>query len=290
MADPLDTDLILARLEPAVRGRMASLEVLDSVDSTNAELLRRPVPEGGLAAVLLADGQQAGRGRRGKHWTSPPGGNLHLSLARGFSGGLGRLEGLSLVAGIAAAEALQALGYQEVGLKWPNDLVVRRSGGLHKLGGLLVEGAGSAAGQARAVVGLGLNVRMPAAAELVIDQCWCDLASLSGRVPGRSELAAAVLGHWVPALDLLDREGFASFLPRFRALDVLEGRKVELRLEDRVLTGRCLGLGEGGALRVRLEDGNERLFHSGEVSVRSSDGRDESASRAGAGGAGSANG
>lgn len=270
MADLPDTDLILARLAPAVRARMASLEVRGSVDSTNAELLRRPIPEGGLAAVLLADGQHAGRGRRGKHWASPPGGNLYLSLARAFAGGLRRLEGLSLVAGVAAVEALRALGYQEVALKWPNDLVVPRGGGLHKLGGLLVEGGGSAAGAARAVVGLGLNVRMPTSAAAAIDQPWCDLAGLGGRAPGRSELAAAVLAHWVPALDLLDREGFAAFLPRFRALDVLEGREVALRLEDRVLAGTCRGFASSGALRVRLEDGSERLFHSGEVSVRSS--------------------
>ncbi|MCE7032011.1 biotin--[acetyl-CoA-carboxylase] ligase [Lysobacter sp. GX 14042] len=271
MADPLDSDLILARLGPAVRARMASLDVQPQVDSTNAELLRRPMPEGGLAAVLLADSQQAGRGRRGKDWASPPGGNLYLSLARGFPGGLARLEGLSLVAGIAAAEALHALGYQEVRLKWPNDLVVAghggRSGGLRKLGGLLVEGAGAGTGQVRAVLGIGINVRMPPLEE-VIDQPWIDLATLSGRAPARSDLAAAVLGHWIEALDVLDRDGFAGFLPRFRALDALGGRAVELHLAGGAVAGHACGLAANGALLVRLEDGTERAFHSGEVSVR----------------------
>lgn len=271
MADPLDSDLILARLPPAARARMASLDVLAQVDSTNAELLRRPVPEDGLAAVLLADSQQAGRGRRGKDWISPPGGNLYLSLARGFPGGLARLEGLSLVAGIAAAEALHALGYQEVRLKWPNDLVVAggdgKSGGLRKLGGLLVEGAGAGNGQVRAVLGVGINVRMPALEE-AIGQPWTDLATLSGRAPARSELAAAVLGHWIEALDVLDRDGFAGFLPRFRALDVLDGPAIELQLESGTVAGHARGLAADGALLVRLDDGTERAFHSGEVSVR----------------------
>lgn len=270
MADsaPLDSELILSRLEPQVRARMASLDVVPEVDSTNAELLRRPVPEDGLAAVLLAGRQHAGRGRRGKQWASPPGGNLYLSLARGFPGGLGQLEGLSLVAGIAAAEALHALGYQEVRLKWPNDLVVSLDGGLCKLGGLLVEGAGAGEGATRAVLGLGVNAWMPEAAAARLDQPWCDLAGLSGRRPSSDDLAAAVIDHWITALDVLDRDGFEPFLPRFRALDALEGAAVALRLEDRTITGTALGVAGRGALRVRLDDGTERAFHSGEVSVR----------------------
>ena len=266
--EPLDSELILSRLEPQVRARMASLDVLAEVDSTNAELLRRPVPDDGLAAVLLAGHQHAGRGRRGKAWASPPGGNLYLSLARGFPGGLGQLEGLSLVAGIAAVEALHALGYQEIRLKWPNDLVVRVDGELRKLGGLLVEGAGGGEGATRAVLGLGVNASMPGDAGAGLDQPWCDLAGLSGRRPSPEDLAAAVIDHWVTALDALDRDGFAPFLPRFRALDVLEGTAVSVRLEDRILTGTALGLAGRGALRVRLDDGTERAFHSGEVSVR----------------------
>ena len=268
MADLLDSDLILSRLEPQVRARLASLHVVPSVDSTNAELLRRPVPEGGLAAALLAERQLAGRGRRGRDWASPPGGNLYLSLARGFSGGLARLEGLSLVAGIAAVEALRALGYGEVRLKWPNDLVVVLDGTLHKLGGVLVEGAGTGAGQARAVLGLGINVHMPPDALATVGQPWCELAGLPGQCPSASELAAAVLGHWVPALDQFDREGLAPFLPRYRSLDALAGAPVAVVSGDRTVHGMACGVAGGGALRVRLEDGTERAFHSGEVSVR----------------------
>lgn len=268
MADLLDSDLILSRLEPQVRARLASLHVMPQVESTNAELLRGPVPEGGLAAALLAESQRAGRGRRGKDWASPPGGNLYLSLSRSFSGGIGRLEGLSLVAGIAAAEALHALGYQEVRVKWPNDLVVAVDGVLHKLGGVLVEGAGTGAGGAQAVLGLGINARMPARELASVGQPWCDLAGLAGHCPPVSELAAAVLGHWVPALDQFDREGLAPFLPRYRGLDVLAGTPVAIVLEERTIHGVACGVAGGGALRVRLEDGTERAFHSGEVSVR----------------------
>src|SRR5690606_17541279 len=131
----------------------------------------------------------------GRAWASPLGANLYLSAARAFEGGLARLGGLGLVAGVAAAEALHALGHGAVRLKWPNDLVVAGpDGGLRKLGGLLVEGGGEQGGPVRAVVGIGLNVRMPAAAGRDIAQPWCDLAGLSASAPqSRNAVAAALV-------------------------------------------------------------------------------------------------
>ncbi|TWI14339.1 biotin--[acetyl-CoA-carboxylase] ligase [Aerolutibacter ruishenii] len=264
----LATDAIEERLAPATRARLVALDVAWSVDSTNTRLLARGVPGDGLALALLAECQAAGRGRRGRRWTSPLGANVYLSVARGFTGGLGRLGGLSLVAGIAAAEALHALGATAVRLKWPNDLVVVSDGGLRKLGGLLVEGGGEHAGPAHAVVGLGINVRMPAAHAAMIDQPWCDLAELSGTVD-RNVVAAAVLDRLVPALDQFDAAGLAPFLPRYAALDALVGQHVTLVAADGgTREAIAEGLADDGALRVRLPDGAQACVHSGEVSVR----------------------
>ncbi|KGM53676.1 biotin--protein ligase [Lysobacter daejeonensis GH1-9] len=263
----LAADAIEADLSPATRARLAALEVAWSVDSTNTRLLARDVPDDGLALALLAERQTGGRGRRGRMWTSPLGAHVYLSLARGFAGGLGRLGGLSLVAGIATVEALHAMGAKAVRLKWPNDLVVVADDGLRKLGGLLVEGGGEHAGPARAVLGLGINVRMPAAQAVLIDQPWCDLATLLGAVD-RNAVAATVLDRLVPALDQFDAEGLAPFLPRYAALDVLAGQPVTLIAPGGTREAIALGLADDGALRVRLSDGLETRVHSGEVSVR----------------------
>lgn len=265
----LDNDAIVSALPAPVRARMASLEVAWSLDSTNSELLRRPCAADGAATVLLAERQTGGRGRRGRQWASPLAAHLYLSLSRSFAGGLSRLGGLSLVAGIAAVEALQGLGYAMVRLKWPNDLVVLDGdGGLRKLGGILVEGGGEHAGPVRAVIGLGLNVRMPDGAGTTIGQPWCDLSQLAGAPPSRNALAAAVLQRWVPALDEFDLAGLAPLLPRYAALDALAGQPVAVHGEATSIGGVALGLAGDGSLRVRLEDGSERCFHSGEVSVR----------------------
>lgn len=263
--DLLDAAAIRAALPPAVAALLAQLDVAWSIESTNTALLREPAPAQG-ARVLFAERQTGGRGRRGRSWQSPLGASLLLSVSRSFDGGLARLGGLSLVAGIAVAEALRASGFDAVGLKWPNDVVIEADGGLRKLGGLLVEGGGEHAGPVRAVVGIGLNVRLPASTAASIDQPWTDLSRL-GDTPTRSTLAATLLAHLLPALDAFDRDGFAPFAPRWSAVDVLHGRDVTLHLHDRTETAQVLGLADDGALRVRTADG-ERTVHAGEVSLR----------------------
>ena len=269
----LDPVAIHAGLSPSMQSRLATLEVAWSLDSTNSELLRRPTPASGTA-VLLAERQTGGRGRRGREWTSPLAAHLYMSLSRTFAGGLARLGGLSLVAGIAVADALHGLGFVAARLKWPNDIVVAGDGGsLRKLGGLLVEGGGENAGPVRAVIGLGLNVDMPAAAAVLIDQPWCDLAGLSGGAPpSRDAVAAALLAHLLPALEQFDAAGLAPFLPRYSALDALAGQPVTVSGAHDEHAGTALGLADDGALRLRLVDGSERSFHAGEISVRREDG------------------
>lgn len=263
----LDADAILDRLTAVERARMASLEIAWSIDSTNAELLRRPMP-GVNAEVLLAERQTGGRGRRGRSWQSPLAAHLYLSLQRGFDGGLARLGGLSLVAGVAAVEALRALGIDAVRLKWPNDLVAVDADGLRKLGGILVEGGGEHAGPVRAVLGIGVNVRMPEAQAELIDQPWTDLATCCPEAPPtRDALAAALVGAWVQALDLFDRDGLAPFRARYAAIDALEGAPVAIHTGNGTLHGIADGIEGDGALRVRV-DGALRVFHAGEVSVR----------------------
>ncbi|HEX7802705.1 MAG TPA: bifunctional biotin--[acetyl-CoA-carboxylase] ligase/biotin operon repressor BirA [Pseudoxanthomonas sp.] len=258
----LQADDIVDALPAFVRAGIASLEIAWSLDSTNSELLRRDTPAHGVAA-LIAERQTGGRGRRGKTWASPLAAHLYLSLSRQFSGGLARLGGLSLVAGVAAAEALHESGYAGVRLKWPNDLVVEG----RKLGGLLVEGGGEHAGPVRAVIGLGLNVRMPEAMAATLDQPWTDLAHLLDAAPSRNAIAARLLTHLVPALDQFDAEGLAPFLARYARFDALAGREVAVYLAGTTQAGTAIGIAEDGALRVRIE-GQERVFHAGEVSVR----------------------
>jgi len=258
----LDRAPIMERLAPGVAASVAALDIAWTLGSTNSELLRRTAPLRG-AEILLTERQTGGRGRRGRQWASPLAANVYLSVSRAFAGGLSRMGGLSLAAGVAVGEALHALGFAGAGLKWPNDILIDD----RKLGGLLVEGGGEFAGPARAVIGLGLNVRMPAGSAADIAQPWVDLDTLADAPVSRNAVVAAVLSHLLPALDQFERQGLAPFLPRYAALDVLAGRPVRVEEAGILHEGIACGLAEDGALRV-FSDGGERHFHAGEVSVR----------------------
>lgn len=254
--DQLDADAIRAAMMSSAAARLGGLECIASVDSTHAELLRRGAEQAD-GSVLIADTQTAGRGRRGRTWQSPPGANLTLSLYRRFTRQPRELGGLSLAVGVACADALHALGHVEVRLKWPNDLLARGC----KLGGVLIDLVPGAA-----VIGLGLNLRMPAPAADAIDQAWIDLAAL-GATPTRNQVAAAVLDQLLPALDRFEADGLEPFRARWQALDAYADQEVRVQDGIEQFAGRSRGIARDGGLRVQLPQG-ERVFHSADVSLR----------------------
>ena len=190
----LDAEQVTAALQPLASRLLTSLVLLESVDSTNAEALRRAEAGDSSGLVCSAEQQTAGRGRRGRQWVSPFASNLYLSLLRKFDQGAAALEGLSLAVGVAVARALEAAGMPAVQLKWPNDILFDGA----KLGGVLLEMIGDAAGPCKVVIGVGLNVVMPAEAARGIDQDWTDIRSVAGSAhPRRNALLAALLNELV---------------------------------------------------------------------------------------------
>lgn len=250
--EPLQIDRIAAAA-PAD----CSVAVHDQVDSTNRWLTDRFAHR----AAVLAEFQYAGRGRRGRAWISPPACGIWLSFGYRFDCGLQRLSALSLAVGIAVAETLPVA----VRLKWPNDLTVADA----KLGGVLIELRGAADGPCEAVIGVGINARLPdLPAAGNVDSPWTDLHRAGYPGLDRSRLA----GTLVAALDSACAEfasvGFDAFEPRWRALDGLSGREVVvLRSTGSTLRGTADGVNRRGELRLRTGDGCVEL-DSGEVSVR----------------------
>ena len=122
-------------------------------------------------------------------------------------------------------------------------------------------------GGTEAVIGIGINVRMPQSQVLQIDQAWCDLSQLGGADVSRNALAAALLDQLLPALDHFEHEGLSAFLPRWHKLDSLAGKPVRILDGSRVYEGISLGITDSGALRLRQGE-QERTFQSGEVSLR----------------------
>lgn len=260
----LDRDLIAAGLESSRAGSLGGIEIFYRIDSTNRYLVERAAEGLEGPYLCLAESQTAGRGRRGRKWSSPFGRNLYLSLLWRFELGADALPALSLAAGVAVAAALEDMGAAGIGIKWPNDLY--HAG--RKLGGLLIELSGESSGPWDAVIGLGLNIDMGDLSVPEIDQPWTDLRSALGRRPERNRVAIAVIDALMKALPLFEGDGFAAFRQSFRRFDVTRGREVELHQgAEPVKRGRSLGVGEHGALLLQCDAGVSQVT-SGEISLR----------------------
>ena len=257
--DLLDAEGLAARLREARAD--FTVEIADACASTNSELMARVQDGAPQALVLACEYQSAGRGRRGKLWHSGIGTDLTFSVLWRFERGAGALAGLSLAVGVALARALAQLGYAEVQLKWPNDLMLHG----RKLGGILIEVTGDRPGPSAVVIGIGLNVRGSPVRTAAVDQPAAALAEAGEEIPSRTVLLAALLVELGLAFEAFARDGFAPFRAEWLQRHAWQGRHVTLRVaEHRVADGEAVGVGEDGALLLRSSRGVEH-FHSGEL-------------------------
>lgn len=266
MSEPLDAEKIRMHLSPVGLELCGRISVHESLESTNTWLaghLRddKAVIQGG--EVCLAEMQTGGRGRRGRSWQSPSGGNLYLSLAWRAMRENRDSGAATLAIGVAAADALNAMSGARIGLKWPNDLYVDK----RKLGGILVELVSR--GRDRYwVIGIGINLRAP---QLDVDaapqpagltEFWPD----AGR--HRNRLAGTVVDYILQACMRYEEAGFAALQDRWADYDLTRGRDIEVRTADgRTLHGIGGGIDARGRLRV-VGAGPDHWLEAGEVSLR----------------------
>lgn len=267
LAEPLellDRSQILGSVDREQAERLGQLTLHQRIGSTNNWLLQQANVGVPSASVCLAEQQTAGRGRRGRVWTSPFGTNIYLSLLWRFNLPPAQLSGLSLAAGLAVLQALAGQGIEGPGLKWPNDILWDG----RKLAGLLLELVGETGGPSQVVLGVGLNLRLSDAQGAAIDQPWIDLRGLPGRPqPSRNRMAAALISELLRMLAAFEQQGFAPLVEEWNRRDLYHGRPVVLSSPQGQLQGVHRGVDAGGALL--LEQGGElRACHGGELSLR----------------------
>jgi BirA family biotin operon repressor/biotin-[acetyl-CoA-carboxylase] ligase len=256
--DALDATAIAARL--GVQAFPIRVEVLDECASTNALAAERAAAGAPAGTAILCELQRAGRGRRGASWYAGLGTSLTLSVLWRFERGASFLSGLPLAIGVACARALEACGASGIGLKWPNDIMRAN----RKLGGILVEASGDGS-RAAAVIGVGINVRLPAAAKRSIGRPVADLA---GEVGSRNALAARLVAEIAGAAATFERAGFGAFREEWLQRHAWQGRAVRVAAPaQRTVDGVAVGVADDGALIVDTPRGPER-FHAAEVSLR----------------------
>jgi BirA family biotin operon repressor/biotin-[acetyl-CoA-carboxylase] ligase len=266
--DFIETQRVFEGLEPYAD--RFKLEVHDRLDSTNTYLMKQSASGASHATCVVTELQTQGRGRRGRVWQAGLGSSLTFSVLWRFECGAGGLSGLSLAVGIALMRALQELGIQGAGLKWPNDILHTQ----RKLAGILIELQGDMDGPSAAVIGIGLNWRLPEQVVQLIDQAVTDvqalsLASSDKPLPlDKSVGLGVLLRHLTEVLDIFTDSGFESLRDEWMAYHAYTQQPVRMLMPDgREIEGMASGVAADGALLVETRHGLQR-FASGEVSLR----------------------
>ena len=235
------------------------IEAYDELDSTNAEARRR-AEAGEVGPVwITAAVQTAGRGRRGRAWSTNRG-NLAATLLTATDRPAGEAAQLSFVAALAACDLADAcLGAGAARLKWPNDVLVHGK----KAVGILVESGARPDGRLWLAVGIGVNL---AHAPQDVERPATAFAEHMAGQPPEPRAALEVLAHaferWRTTWST---HGFAAVAAGWSERATGIGQRCEARLPNRTLSGVAEGLDPDGALRLRLDDGAVERITAGDV-------------------------
>lgn len=245
----------LGDLASAVRGRLGRVHehhaVLGSTNDRALEWLRDAAPDG---AVVTADAQTEGRGRRGRRWESPPGSNLYVSVIVRPSQVREDFSALALVVGLALAEAI---GAPQIRLKWPNDLLI----GDRKVAGVLCESRFSA-DAAAVVVGFGINVGQETFDETLADRAtslWAE-----GLEHERRGLLVDILANLEAQLDRFFAAGFGPLKDAYLARSIV-GDRVTATRGGLAIEGVASEVDDSGALWIDTDDAGRVRITAGDV-------------------------
>lgn len=263
MPNDLSLDALERILPPDFGRPFRYFETIGSTNTEAAAWAARDAPHG---ALVVTDHQEAGRGRWGRDWASAPGSLLQFSLILRPRIEIASLGLLTIAAGVACAEGIEATTALETRLKWPNDVIVAD----RKCAGILLETMMTGASLSAVIIGIGVNVAW--SEEGLPQDLRATAIDIKGALggnstPDRSLLLAAILErirHWsgVGASDDVTSELLEEAARRSTVL----GHAVDLRLmDDTTRTAVATGLAGNGGLEVQLPDGSTEVVSIAEI-------------------------
>ena len=232
------------------------------VDSTNS-LARRMTVSGEAVApsLFIADRQTDGRGRMGRSFFSPSGTGIYLSLVTDVTEyGLPEITRMTSASAVAVSRAIGKVTGGDVGIKWVNDLYFRE----RKVCGILAESF-SVGDRRYAVVGVGIN--------LSTSDFPPELRNIAGSLTSGADTAlrrSLALETCIGLCDIFAAlaDGDASYMSEYRARSIVIGKPVNIISGECTESGTVLSVEDDGSLKIRLDNGEERLLSSGEISLR----------------------
>jgi BirA family transcriptional regulator, biotin operon repressor / biotin---[acetyl-CoA-carboxylase] ligase len=257
---PAETPAWIVTVRTVMTGtRFATVEWVAETGSTNADLAARACDRPLRELALVADHQTAGRGRLSRQWLAPPAQNLLVSVLTMPGCAPERWSLATSAMAVAVAEVAVGLGVADVGIRWPNDVVVEGGRAPGKLAGVLAELVVDGGVPTAVVVGVGLNVAWPVEAEARSTLAATSLATCLDDVPERGPVLTAMLAEFANTLAVVETDpGHLRELHLGRSLTV--GRDVRVaRADGTQLEGRAVDIDDTGRIIVRSSSGDEAL-------------------------------
>ena len=258
----LDIDLIKDFLDKDLLNSNIEISLSQSTGSTNDDAKNHLLHQSSLLSIHTSEQQIAGKGRNGKQWISPKGKNIYLSIGWLSNLKYFQLDGLSLAVGTILASSLNKLTQNKVGIKWPNDLLIKNK----KVSGILIETI-DINNKIGVVIGIGINVHMSKEEGKEIDQSWIALDEATNTKNNRNEIIGDIVNKLFKLTSVFADEGFKPYKKDYESLDVLTGKECSINIEGADKTVEVLGVNDKGEILVK--DGSENLtLRYGEVSIR----------------------
>jgi len=252
------------RLHLNKASRFTTIKVYESVDSTNSEAKRMKVNKSMHEGLIIAKEQTAGKGRRGKSWASVKDGGIWASLVLVPDIPPMIASMLTLIAGLSAAMAIEEKTGLNVGIKWPNDLVISGK----KVCGILTEMSTEADYIHHVVVGIGINVNQMTFEEQLKDIATSLRIEL-GREVNRVEILSAFLNHFEMLYEKFLKIMDLSFMiERYNHICVNVDQELRIIEHGNIKQVRGIKVTDQGGLMVRNKEGNTEIIYAGDVSIR----------------------
>ena len=236
------------------------------IDSTNRRARDQAQKGAREGTVVLADFQSQGKGRLGRSWESPAGLNLYASIVLRPSVPPSAATQITLLAGVAAANALTRASDLDTRIKWPNDIFLHGK----KVAGILSEMEAESSRTRFVILGLGVNVNWRRE-DIPLDLCGIATSLLAegGKEIPRTLIAAEIFEELEQGYSLFLQEGFSSRLrDEWNRLSWINGKEATLTMPDKKISGQALGLDTDGALLLLDKEGRTHRFIAGDISLQ----------------------
>lgn len=260
----MSLDLKSIRQRLAAQRLGTELHYFAEIGSTNA-YARRLAEQGARdGALVIADSQTDGRGRRGRHWVSPPNVNLYLSLVLRPKLPPARAPQITLMAAVALAETLKCFLPVPPSIKWPNDIIVNGK----KLAGILTEVNCGTDSVDFVILGIGVNVNYPVnlMPEEIRQRATSVLVECQKEV-SREDLLQRLIQDLDRCYGEIEENGFAPLAFRWETYFGWRGQRVRIELLDQIVFGIAKGIDRDGALVFEDDQGRVQRVIAGDVTL-----------------------